>query len=101
MNRAERARRYKEMALDKINPILECAECGCDDIRILEINHINADGKTDRKTWKSGPQLHLAIINGQRGTNDLNILCKACNIIHYLKHRYGPLLPIRAIWRGI
>jgi hypothetical protein len=63
---------------------VECCNCGCKDIRILEINHIyGLPDKSDRKN------LYTRIRKGERKTEDLNILCMLCNIAYYIKLNTG------------
>ena len=67
--------------------IIRCSECGCDDIRILEINHKNGGGTKEVKGC--GNQFYLDIVKGRRVIDDLNLLCKVCNQVYYLKLKYG------------
>lgn len=82
---------------------VRCSNCGCSDIRILEINHINGSGYKEflnSKHYKKGKNVNsqigsrttytlLNIINGTRKTDDLNILCHVCNHAHFIKLKYG------------
>lgn len=78
-------KQQKIKALFKINEDLTCQKCGCDDLRILEINHKLANPrKEDRITG-----FLKRIINGERETDDLEILCKVCNIAHYVDIKFG------------
>lgn len=61
---------------------IECVRCHCTDIRVLDINHINGGGT---KETGSGQKIYPRIIDGTRKTDDLNILCKNCNWLHYLE----------------
>jgi hypothetical protein len=61
--------------------------CNIDDIRVLEIDHINGDG--DIQTKHGGPRtgadeqrLFTSVLNGHR--NDVQVLCANC---HRLKTR--------------
>jgi hypothetical protein len=79
-------RRHTERirAMLRINSQLECVNCGCNDLRILEINHINGGGGKDYKKHKNKPELiYYAILRGERKTDDLNLLCRVCNALHY------------------
>ena len=67
------------------NGKLYCKNCGCDDYNFLEINHKNLDGKNDRNRLK----FHLKIKRGERKIDDLEILCKICNILHFIEYKYG------------
>ena len=74
--------------------IIKCTNCGCDDIRILEINHINGGGykeyKEKRKYHGSRSSFLVnEIVMGRRKIDDLNILCHVCNHAYYIKLKYG------------
>jgi hypothetical protein len=34
---------------------------------------------------------------GKRTTEDLELLCRPCNALHWLEMKYGPL-PMRVVW---
>lgn len=72
-----------------------CVRCGCNDMRLLEVNHKDGGGRQEFK--RKGQGFYLDVANGRRPTDDLEILCRPCNAIHYLESRFGPL-PIRVIW---
>jgi hypothetical protein len=63
---------------------VQCAGCPCNDIRVLDINHINGGGRDAHQNIR-GADFYRAISSGKRGIDDLNILCKNCNWIHYLE----------------
>jgi len=96
--KSTKKRRIK--AFKKIQEKIECVRCGCNDIRLLEINHKNGGGRqTDFKNNRGGAYMVQAIVKDIRKTNDLEILCRPCNNIHYLEMKYGKL-PIKVIWEG-
>ena len=69
------------------NPV--CVRCGCNDTRLLEINHINGGGTKEVRGkvvtfWNN-------IIKGTRATDDLELLCKVCNAWHALELKFGKL----------
>lgn len=68
---------------------IQCKRCGCNDIRVLEINHVNADGRSE--TSGRSAIFVNKILNGSRSVDDLEILCKPCNSIHYIEHKYPDL----------
>ncbi|TET08473.1 MAG: hypothetical protein E3J83_03240 [Candidatus Atribacteria bacterium] len=69
---------------------IACNQCGCQNIRLLEINHI--DGGGGRETKRKGYSYFLNdIIDGKREVDDLEILCRVCNARHYLESKYGKL----------
>ena len=74
-----------------------CEWCGCDALELLDINHINGDGKEDRKRYSSSDRFTRAIVSGERSSDDLNLLCKWCNLKHYQELKHGPL-PVTISW---
>ena len=68
-----------------------CLYCGCDDVKILEINHKNGQGNKELQKGKYASKFYWDIIMLRRKTDDLNILCKICNALHYLELKYGKL----------
>lgn len=89
----------KLKALQKVSgqerPI--CVGCGCDDIRLLQINHINGGGSQEQK--EVGSNFYARIVNGSRTVDGLNILCRPCDGVHYLRMKYGNI-PIKVVWKG-
>lgn len=75
--------------------------CGCDDPRVLEINHKNGDGWRERrkKGFKS-QTFCLQIISGERTTDDLEVVCKVCNIAHYCLTKFGLTWKIHHVRRS-
>jgi hypothetical protein len=70
---------------------LKCSNCGCKDVRILEINHMNGNGSQEFKNiYRSNiKKFYTDIINSRRKIDDLNILCRVCNQAHFVKQRFG------------
>ena len=86
----------------RIDPAMKCAMCGCDDIRLLEINHIKGGGNKEWKRMRgvnhsSNQNLTMLIQKGKRGTEDLNLLCRVCNSIDHLERVYGNT-GLRVVW---
>ncbi len=77
----------------------KCVNCGCDDIRLLEINHKNGGGNREYKRGKSSATFYWNIIMLRRDTEDLELLCRVCNAKHALEIKYGEL-PIVVMWKG-
>lgn len=73
----------------------KCVRCGCDDWRLLEVNHKNGGGRKELGIHSHAFQ--WAVVMGRRKTDDLEILCRPCNAIHYLERKFGPL-PMRVLW---
>ena len=83
--------------LAKIDPAMKCANCGCDDTRFLEINHIKGGGKKEQKKLGATQNLVLLIQTGKRGAEDLNLLCRPCNALDHLERVFGKT-PFRVVW---
>jgi hypothetical protein len=73
-----------------------CVRCGCDDMRILEINHVNGNGNREYSYGRSTLPFYRSILDGTRNTEDLNVLCRICNALDFaerkcpeLKGRFG------------
>jgi len=74
----------------KIDPDIKCANCGCNDTRFLEVNHIKGGGSKEHKVRGDGMKNMILIIrSGKRGTENLNLLCRACNSLDHLERMYG------------
>jgi len=69
---------------------LVCRDCGCDTIELLEINHIRGGGRKEFDK-RGNSAFYRDIVAKRRKIVDLNILCKVCNIVHYLKVKHGKL----------
>jgi hypothetical protein len=90
--------KLRKRALLTISENLQCVRCGCDKFECLEINHKNGGGAKEVKSRKGNNQTnYMDIIKGRRGIDDLEILCKPCNGIHYLEMKYG-VLPYSITW---
>ena len=73
------------------NGNISCDSCRCNNINILEINHVHGGGREERRNNKYLNCIYFynAIINGERDIHDLNILCKLCNTLHYMILKYN------------
>jgi DNA-directed RNA polymerase subunit RPC12/RpoP len=102
-NRRARGRRYTILLRKRvffritgdIHPC--CARCGCDDPRLLEINHKNGGGNKEMQHGHRSHRFYIDIANGTRSVDDLELLCKPCNAIHALELKYDKL-PMKVIW---
>lgn len=62
---------------------LKCVRCGDTKRSWLEINHKNGGGNKERReNGLTGQGLKRAIMFGRRSIEDLEILCKPCNLVH-------------------
>ena len=78
----------RERVLRKISEELKCVRCGCDKFDLLEINHKNGGGL--KEVGRKNQVFMQKILDGERPTDDLEILCKMCNILHYIEMKFGP-----------
>lgn len=79
----EQHQRLREKAIDRLGG-RQCANCGCNEFSLLEINHINGGGQAAAKI-KPHRQLCRDIINGKVELRDYNVLCRICNALHYVQ----------------
>ena len=56
----------------------------CNDPQILQIDHINADGKKDKK-FGGGLTIHI-LLEIQKGSKDYQLLCPNCNWLKRIKN---------------
>jgi hypothetical protein len=92
----ERSKKHnKERRLELLNLLSNnnphCVKCGCNDIRLLEINHKNGGGGKELKKGKAASKFWRDIRMGIRKMDDLELLCRICNSCHYLELKYGKL----------
>ena len=79
--------RKKALAMLSAGGEIKCKRCGFNDIRALQIDHVDGGGGTDRKTRQS-TCLHLDIVRGRNSSN-VQILCANCNWIK--RHENGEI----------
>ena len=77
--------------LKKIDPNLKCVRCGCTDIRFLEVNHKNGGGGKESRCRN---QTTKSILSHNRRIDDLDLLCRPCNHIHFLELKYKEEIPL-------
>lgn len=101
-HKAERAKKQREIRKKVIfniisngNPV--CNNCGCNDIRLLEINHKNGGGGKEMQKGKRTNAFRSDIYSGRRKTDDLELLCRVCNAKYYLEMKYGKI-PMVITW---
>ena len=79
-----------------------CSNCGCNDIRALELNHKYGGGTAERKKFKlQGYLFHRAIISGARKVDDLEVLCKVCNAVHCLEQKFKLRFEVKFLGLGL
>lgn len=92
--------KYRLEALKIIDSQLSCKRCGCKDTRFLEINHKNSRNGEKRNKNETGNRFFHRIINGSRQVNDLELLCRPCNHIHFLEMKFG-FTGLKVIWEKL
>jgi len=75
-----------------------CRNCGCSYIFALGVNHKNGGGTAERKANDTlGSKFYRAIVNGDRKTDDLEVMCHPCNVAEHLFKRCGAMFEIKFI----
>lgn len=104
----EKERMYQKRHRDKIRLAamevvgrgrLECSNCGCNNILLLEINHLNGGGAKELRHGNPY-RFYADLAQGRRPTDDLNLLCRMCNALHTVRLKY-PEIGVRfeILWR--
>jgi hypothetical protein len=68
----------------------KCAKCGFDDIRILQIDHIDGSGHTDRKERHSRNMWYVyqkVITSVKNKTKKFQLLCPNCNWLKRIENK--------------
>lgn len=66
----------------------QCDRCGCAEFSLLEINHLNGGGRDEFRTV-SPAKVYNDIARGLVEDGKYNVLCKVCNIQHYISDILG------------
>lgn len=74
---------------------IRCLKCGCNREELLEINHKNGGGGKELRG--AGNKFYRDIAKLRRDVDDLELLCRVCNSLHYLELKHG-VLPFSIIW---
>jgi len=86
-------------AFKKVQSTLNCVRCGCTDLRFLEFNHKNGGGYKESQQKGVNGGLYYRINYGRK-TDDLELLCRPCNHIHFLEMKFGCKIPLKVIFTG-
>ena len=76
--------KYRERIRDAVLAALGrvCISCGFDDIRALQVDHINGGGHKERKGINSVTKYYKIIIESvANGEDKYQLLCANCNMI--------------------
>ena len=90
-------KRMREKAIGRLGG-RRCADCGCDELTLLEINHIKGGGRAAAKV-RQNRQLYREIAGGRVELSDYNVLCRVCNALHYVRDILG-VKGHKVIWLG-
>jgi hypothetical protein len=74
----------------------KCMQCGFDDFRALQIDHINGGGSSERKTLKKD-SLYREVLKDN--TNKYQLLCANCNSIKRIENNESGISPLSATWQ--
>lgn len=61
----------------------KCAMCGLEDVRVLDIDHINGGGTQHRKKLNYSMMRRYVLLH----PSEFRLLCKNCNWIAHLENR--------------
>lgn len=83
----ERAK--KKLKLKVLNYLggAKCKRCGCQELGILEINHVNLGGHKELEE-KGYWNLLRDILKNKRKT-EFEVLCRICNSAHYCEQKFN------------
>jgi hypothetical protein len=65
----------------------KCKNCGFDDPRALQLDHVKGDGYLAAKGLRSGSKLYAAVLRGTLPQASFQLLCANCNWIK--RHENG------------
>ena len=79
----ERQRQERINIKNKLFELLgdKCVKCGFSDVRALQIDHINGNGKKDRGKLNPKDFYRYALNKVKNGCNEYQLLCANCNWI--------------------
>lgn len=84
-------KKYAEQHINRRNETLrllgnKCAECGVDDKRVLQVDHVNHDGANERKCYSGAKYYRIILGKIISGSRDYQLLCANCNAIKEWEH---------------
>ena len=90
--------KLKAMQAVSKRPDPVCVNCGCDDLRFLEINHKKGGGAKEYQT--AGSNFYWDIVKNRRPTDDLEITCGPHNRWHFYRLKYGEVADrFQIVWK--
>jgi len=75
--------------LDYLSDGSNCKECGCDDIRVLQIDHVRGGGTQDYREFGGSLQIYRKILkmSKSQALKQYQVLCANCNWIKRVERR--------------
>lgn len=82
-------RRQQRHIKERVFEILgrKCVRCGFDDVRALQVDHIEGGGSRERKEKGTWTVYYNVVKTGGKG---YQILCANCNVIKRIEKKEGP-----------
>jgi len=81
----ERQRKNRQDIVDILGGM--CVRCGYDDVRALQIDHVNNNGGRERRIIGYGKITTYMYNKIKLGSKDYQLLCANCNFIKLLESR--------------
>jgi hypothetical protein len=96
--------RYRVKALQMVSgsETPTCAECGCDDPRVLQLDHQDGGGGRDAAATPGGLHgVYIEIVKNRRLVSDFRVLCGPDNWLAHLEKLYPDLVgQFKIVWNG-
>lgn len=80
--------KYRQSVLEILG--FECVKCGFNDIRALQIDHINGGGTQERKNGETGNPYKVMLKKVIDGSKNYQVLCANCNWIKKVENKELP-----------
>ncbi len=70
----------------------KCEDCGLEDVRVLQLHHVNGGGSAARRARgeKEGTRLMRIIAKSGSRDPELDLLCANCHLIRHWNDRWDP-----------
>lgn len=74
----------------KLSDPIKCAHCSITDVRVLCVDHINNNGREERRRLHTlGVYRKIVKMPLEKAREEYQVLCRNCNWIKLLEHREG------------
>lgn len=85
LRRRSAHQKYREAALARLGN--KCVRCGFDDVRALQIDHVNGNGPSDRKRFSGTYTFYKYVAESENPFTEYQLLCANCNWIKRCENR--------------